>query len=238
MASAVARTSAAFASAARCRDSRTSSCRSWMRRRARRSRRRSSASGAAFCAACARITNTTVNKEPKWRHPRAELTTGYEPDITAGINSLANEYRTENRLCHEASPHPQRATSAPQGNIVEMTWDPITRIVGSLGIYTKIDFDIEEGGRVLQHVVDLPRLQHFHEEQGSARRAFHHQPHLRNLRRQPRDLLGLRAEHGVRHQAAAARRDGSSISAKPPSTCSITTFSRTIWSASISARRW
>jgi hydrogenase small subunit len=25
------------------------------------------------------ITNTTVNKEPKWRHPRAELTTGYEP---------------------------------------------------------------------------------------------------------------------------------------------------------------
>jgi hydrogenase small subunit len=25
------------------------------------------------------ITNTTVNKEPKWRHPRAEVTTGYEP---------------------------------------------------------------------------------------------------------------------------------------------------------------
>src|ERR1041384_2308480 len=29
--------------------------------------------------------------------------------------------------------------SAP-GNLVEMSWDPITRIVGSLGIYTKIDF--------------------------------------------------------------------------------------------------
>ena len=29
-----------------------------------------------------------------------------------------------------------------QGNsdLVEMAWDPITRIVGSLGIYTKIDF--------------------------------------------------------------------------------------------------
>ena len=27
-----------------------------------------------------------------------------------------------------------------RGNIVEMSWDPITRIVGSLGIYTKIDF--------------------------------------------------------------------------------------------------
>ena len=28
-----------------------------------------------------------------------------------------------------------------KGNIVEMNWDPITRIVGSLGIYTKVDFD-------------------------------------------------------------------------------------------------
>ena len=28
-----------------------------------------------------------------------------------------------------------------KGNLVEMNWDPITRIVGSLGIYTKIDFD-------------------------------------------------------------------------------------------------
>jgi hydrogenase large subunit len=36
---------------------------------------------------------------------------------------------------------PSRGTSAPQGNLVEMSWDPITRIVGSLGIYTKIDFD-------------------------------------------------------------------------------------------------
>src|SRR5258706_4711302 len=26
------------------------------------------------------------------------------------------------------------------GHLVEMAWDPITRIVGSLGIYTKIDF--------------------------------------------------------------------------------------------------
>jgi hydrogenase small subunit len=25
------------------------------------------------------ITNKTVNKEPKWRHNRDELTTGYEP---------------------------------------------------------------------------------------------------------------------------------------------------------------
>jgi hydrogenase large subunit len=30
--------------------------------------------------------------------------------------------------------------STSTGDIVEMNWDPITRIVGSLGIYTKIDF--------------------------------------------------------------------------------------------------
>src|ERR671937_668158 len=30
------------------------------------------------------------------------------------------------------------------GNIVSMSWDPITRIVGNLGIYTKIDFDRNE----------------------------------------------------------------------------------------------
>src|SRR3954469_15817589 len=28
-----------------------------------------------------------------------------------------------------------------QRNLVDMSWDPITRIIGNLGIYTKIDFD-------------------------------------------------------------------------------------------------
>jgi hydrogenase large subunit len=36
---------------------------------------------------------------------------------------------------------PVGTTSTDQKNLVEMSWDPITRIVGSLGIYTKIDFD-------------------------------------------------------------------------------------------------
>ena len=34
-------------------------------------------------------------------------------------------------------------TLSPQGQdkkLIEMSWDPITRIVGSLGIYTKIDW--------------------------------------------------------------------------------------------------
>ena len=35
---------------------------------------------------------------------------------------------------------PQREASRQTPRLVEMSWDPITRIVGSLGIYTKIDF--------------------------------------------------------------------------------------------------
>jgi len=39
------------------------------------------------------------------------------------------------------------ATKTTDG-LVEMNWDPITRIVGSLGIYTKIDFGKKKGSRV------------------------------------------------------------------------------------------
>src|SRR6202045_3838661 len=35
---------------------------------------------------------------------------------------------------------PERTTPTGSRQLVEMNWDPITRIVGSLGIYTKIDF--------------------------------------------------------------------------------------------------
>ena len=40
-------------------------------------------------------------------------------------------------------PEPSHVKRDP-GQLVEMAWDPITRIVGSLGIYTKIDFDNSE----------------------------------------------------------------------------------------------
>ncbi len=36
---------------------------------------------------------------------------------------------------------PTTGTSNPSRRLVEMNWDPITRIVGSLGIFTKIDFE-------------------------------------------------------------------------------------------------
>src|SRR5690242_20424302 len=35
-------------------------------------------------------------------------------------------------------------TPTERRNLVEMAWDPITRIIGNLGIYTKIDFDNRE----------------------------------------------------------------------------------------------
>ncbi|BBY77925.1 hydrogenase [Mycolicibacterium parafortuitum] len=41
------------------------------------------------------------------------------------------------------TPKPSSAGRDP-GQLVEMAWDPITRIVGSLGIYTKIDFENRE----------------------------------------------------------------------------------------------
>src|SRR6202522_907522 len=40
-------------------------------------------------------------------------------------------------------PEPSTSKREP-GQLVEMAWDPITRIVGSLGIYTKIDFETRE----------------------------------------------------------------------------------------------
>jgi hydrogenase large subunit len=40
----------------------------------------------------------------------------------------------------ETATIPATETSTRAGQIVEMSWDPITRIVGSLGIFTKIDF--------------------------------------------------------------------------------------------------
>src|SRR6476646_508661 len=45
---------------------------------------------------------------------------------------------------------PTKDAPGKKGNLVEMNWDPITRIVGSLGIYTKIDFENK-------HVVECHR---------------------------------------------------------------------------------
>ena len=78
-------------------------------------------------------------------------------------------------------PSPSSTKEGSDG-LVEMAWDPITRIVGSLGIYTKIDFNQKVVAECKSTQLDLPRLLHLHEGQGPARRALHHQPHLRHLR--------------------------------------------------------
>ena len=85
--------------------------------------------------------------DPEHRQQRTEvaasasqLTTGYHPQIlliqptnptTTKVKERSNEhrYRTD------------QGCSQQKGNLVEMNWDPITRIVGSLGIFTKIDFE-------------------------------------------------------------------------------------------------
>jgi hydrogenase large subunit len=42
------------------------------------------------------------------------------------------------------APETKKTTQKKRGKLVEMNWDPITRIVGNLGIFTKIDFDNRE----------------------------------------------------------------------------------------------
>ena len=75
------------------------------------------------------MTNTTVNKEPKWRHNRHG----------------ADNWLSATAAAKGAYLMSSTTTTVPQApvkprTLVDMNWDPITRIVGSLGIYTKIDF--------------------------------------------------------------------------------------------------
>ena len=68
-----------------------------------------------------KITAKTVDEEPKWRTPGPRAAHRLQGNVEVGT----------------------MATKKPQtdaNGLVEMAWDPITRIVGSLGIYTKIDF--------------------------------------------------------------------------------------------------
>ena len=119
-----------------------------------------------------------------------------------------------------------------------MNWDPITRIVGSLGIFTKIDFanrqvaechstsSIFRGYSIFMKGKD-PRDAHFITSRICGICGDNHATcatYAQNM------------AFGV--QPAGTWPSGSSTSAKPPSTCSTTTSSRTTWSASTSASRW
>ena len=119
-----------------------------------------------------------------------------------------------------------------------MAWDPITRIVGSLGIYTKIDFgrskvaechstsSIFRGYSIFMKGKD-PRDAHFITSRICGICGDNHAT-----------CSCYSAEHGLRRAPAGTSASGSSTSARPPSTCSTTTSSRRTWSGWTSARRW
>jgi hypothetical protein len=123
------------------------------------------------------------------------------------------------------------------GQLIEMNWDPITRIVGSLGIYTKLDFQnrrvaecrstssIFRGYSVFMKGKD-PRDAHFITSRICGICGDNHATC---------SVYAQNMAYGVRPPRSPS---GSSISARPPSTCSTTTSSRITSSASISASRW
>ena len=133
---------------------------------------------------------------------------------------------------------PKSGAPGKSRKLVEMNWDPITRIVGSLGIFTKIDFENKEvaechstssifrGYSIFMKGKD-PRDAHFITSRICGICGDNHATcatYAQNM------------AFGV--QPAGAWPSGSSTSARPPSTCSTTTSSRTTWSAWTSASRW
>ena len=84
------------------------------------------------------VTAHTVDQEPKWRKPGKELVTGAEAHLVVRPHDRPRFSREVGVM---TSTIPQSSSTSTNGSdLVEMAWDPITRIVGSLGIYTKIDF--------------------------------------------------------------------------------------------------
>ena len=64
-----------------------------------------------------------------------------------------------------------------------MSWDPVTRIVGSLGIYTKIDFAAKKVVECFSTSSIFRGYSIFMQNKDPRDSALHHQPHLRHLRR-------------------------------------------------------
>src|SRR5665213_2887076 len=109
----------------------------------------------------------------------------------------------------------------PKRNLVEMNWDPITRIVGSLGIFTKIDFDNRQVAEC--------------HSTSSIFRGYS----IFMKGKDPRDAHFITSRIcGICGDNHATCANYAQILAKRLSTCSTTTFFKTILSASISANRW
>ena len=90
-----------------------------------------------------KMTERTLDKEPQWRTPGPELTTGATRTWCHRTARAPDtrQSRHDHDVDDPAAPASHRGRAQ---DLVDMAWDPITRIVGSLGIYTKIDFDNHE----------------------------------------------------------------------------------------------
>ena len=77
---------------------------------------------------------------------------------------------------------PERVAPSETRKLVEMSWDPITRIVGSLGIFTKIDFDNQQVVEC-HSTSSIFRGYSIFMKGKDPRDAHFNQPYLRDLRR-------------------------------------------------------
>ncbi|GAA3028441.1 hypothetical protein GCM10020000_01170 [Streptomyces olivoverticillatus] len=71
---------------------------------------------------------------------------------------------------------------AARRDLTEVAFDPITRIIGNLGIYTKIDFPGREVVECRSTSSIFRGYSVFMKGKDPPRRPLHHQPHLRHLR--------------------------------------------------------
>ena len=106
---------------------------------------RSSGSPSGRCSSYFRHRNikNKYDVEPEWRKPGKQLLTGYQPRTTRVADRRAQPTRSETERRQQMA-----TVETPRGDqkvmVKEMSWDPITRIVGSLGIHTEIDFSNQE----------------------------------------------------------------------------------------------
>jgi len=132
---------------------------------------------------------------------------------------------------------PERAAPTGTRKLVEMSWDPITRIVGSLGIFTKIDFanrevaecystsSIFRGYSIFMKGKD-PRDAHFITSRICGICGDNHA------------TCSVYAQTWPTGSSLPPWPNGLPIWVKPLSTCSITISSKTTWLVWTFASRW
>ncbi len=99
---------------------------------------RSSPTGRCCATSATGTSSTSTTRSPTGARASATLATGYQPrNYAKGMTTRADGRELRWRP-------PSRPPQERQVVVKEMSWDPITRIVGSLGIHTEIDFTNQE----------------------------------------------------------------------------------------------